>query len=98
MVVCHRCDVPDCVNPSHLFEGTQKENVADCHRKGRGLTGERHPQARMSEETARQILVMRSEARTLSEVAQRLGVSRTMVWQVVRGKSWKHLNREAAPC
>lgn len=41
LFVLHRCDVRDCVNPDHLFLGTQKDNILDCHRKGRGVSWNR---------------------------------------------------------
>jgi hypothetical protein len=37
MVVCHDCDRPDCVNPHHLFVGTQQDNVSDMRAKGRAM-------------------------------------------------------------
>lgn len=48
---CHRCDNPPCCNPSHLFRGTDGDNLADAHAKGRRdnvnyATGARHGRSR----------------------------------------------------
>lgn len=42
LVVCHRCDVPLCVNPDHLFLGTHADNMADRDSKGRQAKGDGH--------------------------------------------------------
>src|SRR2546425_428000 len=93
ILVCHRCDVRRCVNPGHLFSGSQKENVRDMFLKhrdpNRRQIGERHPSARLSFEKARQI---RGEAATgkysRTELGRMFSVSRRTVSSVLRGERW----------
>lgn len=46
LFLCHHCDTPRCVRPSHLFLGTAAENMQDAVRKGRMASGERWAEAR----------------------------------------------------
>lgn len=43
MVICHKCDTPDCVNPDHLFTGTQSDNIQDSVAKGRHSSVTQNP-------------------------------------------------------
>jgi len=88
MVICHTCDVTKCVNPSHLFEGTQRDNVADMRAKGRQVDphGER---ARLAKLTNEQALAIRSDTRPVHEVADEYGVTVSTIYRVWRRETWK---------
>src|ERR1700689_157693 len=64
--VCHHCDNRRCVNPDHLFVGTQAENIADMDRKGRrgNFKGEASPTARLTEAD---VLAIRADPRKQRE-------------------------------
>jgi len=56
MLVLHKCDNRKCVNPSHLFLGTYKDNIIDCIKKGRFIGGEKHYKAKLTTHSAHQIV------------------------------------------
>jgi hypothetical protein len=90
--VCHQCDIPQCVNPDHLFAGTQADNHADMWAKGRGVVrgmpGEAHPLCRLSKD---QILAIRADTRTQKQIAITHGISRSYVSEIKSRKKWKHV-------
>lgn len=93
--VCHACDNPPCCNPWHLFAGTAKDNAQDCISKGRFSKecGEDRYCAKLTEEDVRSIrrdYVPRANGGTLA-LAKRYGVSRTAIWNLLHGVSWKHV-------
>lgn len=87
LLVLHKCDVPACVNPDHLFLGTPRENVSDMYRKGRALVGERGPKPRLTDEMVREILSSPESSRQLE---RRFPVTSGMIRRIRRGVSWKH--------
>lgn len=87
LAVCHRCDVPSCVNPQHLFLGTPKENMGDASNKGRLVKGSRHLLAKITESDARAIA---SSSLSYAQLARQYGVSRTLIYRIKRGLAWIH--------
>mgnify|MGYP003543178892 FL=1 len=88
MSVCHRCDNPNCVNPAHLFVGTDGDNVRDASAKGRIQRGEKHYAAKLSEE---QVLAIRADLRSDRQVALGYEVSSSTVAHIRRDGSWPSL-------
>jgi hypothetical protein len=98
--ICHRCDNPICVNPNHLFPGTQSENMRDMWKKGRGRVfhhqGERNPASKLSESAVLEIIKMRTGGKKLSEMSKMFGVSKSNISSICRGKTWPHVLRSEA--
>lgn len=86
--VNHSCDNPVCVNPSHLWVGTQQENVADAKTKGRHPKGEEHLDHILTESQVLEILESNESQYAL---ARKYGVSRTTIQAIIEGRNWKHV-------
>lgn len=101
LCVLHRCDVPCCVNPKHLFLGTKADNSQDMVSKGRDgatrhpdslMRGERHCRAKLTESQIAEIRQRYSFRKvTCKQLAIEFGVSKSAIRFVVRGLSWKHV-------
>lgn len=91
MCVCHKCDVPGCVNPDHLFLGTNAENIRDRGDKGRSTCGSRCPRSKLTEESVAQIRMRRALGFSRRVVAMEFGVSTETIKLIDRGITWKHV-------
>lgn len=92
LVVCHRCDNPPCVNPAHLFVGTQRENNLDCLAKGRRRYVYHPSYRKLSPEKVAAIRATYNPKHvTLRELAEQYEVSIPMIHYVVKGISHKNL-------
>lgn len=93
MDLLHHCDNPPCVNPEHLFPGTQGDNNRDRSLKGRSARGERSPHAKITEAQAVEVLLSDKPSKIL---AAELGVHVTQINKIRRGAKWAHLQEVAA--
>ena len=89
--VLHRCDVPRCCNPDHLYVGTQQDNMRDRNVRGRQARGEKQGFARL---TAAAVLAIRSDPRENRLIAADYGLDRSWVSRLKNRKFWTHIQEE----
>jgi hypothetical protein len=97
--VLHRCDNPPCVNPAHLFLGTQIDNVRDMHAKGRAAelkraTGPDSPNALFTADQVREIWQLRSERYQTANIAALYGASSAALNQLFGRRVYREVTRD----
>lgn len=84
----HVCDNPRCINPNHLRAATHSENISDAYAKGRKSVaqGPNHPRFRLSAEQVDEAMLSHEPA---SALAERMGVSASVIYRLRNGVTWK---------
>lgn len=96
-LVCHKCDNPSCVNPTHLFLGTYSDNNNDTSDKGRHRSNPRigvdAKQSNLDENDVRRIRQLYAKGGiSQTELAEAYGVSQVAISCIVRRKTWTHID------
>ena len=95
MSILHHCDVPACVNPAHIFIGTQADNMADMAQKGRANggppSGEGNDNVKLTETKVRAIFNDRENGMSFRSIGKKYSISHTQAWRILNGESWAHI-------
>lgn len=89
--VCHKCDIPSCVNPDHLFLGTQLENMIDRSNKLRQARGNSIGVSKLTNSMVGEIKQLLAMGLLHKAVAKKFGVTRSVITKIKNGKIWQHL-------
>lgn len=91
LFVCHSCDNPKCINPKHLFLGTHKDNMKDCHNKKRYRQGDNHSKAVLTSATVKAMRAMRAKGTRYVAIARAFDVKYLTAYNAITGASWRHI-------
>jgi len=90
MFVLHKCDIKCCVNPSHLFAGTHKDNMADMVAKGRSTKGDRGSRKLSSNDVIKMRDLISAGVKQIT-LARDFNVSTSLVSLIKNNRSWRNI-------
>jgi len=94
LYVCHKCDNPTCVNPKHLFLGTQQDNMNDMIEKGRSIMcsfPNNRNSAKLTEKQVKEIRVLSRMGLTQTRLSIKYNISITQIYNIVNNKIWRNI-------
>ena len=89
--VLHHCDNPPCVNPGHLWLGTDADNVRDKVKKNRHCYGSLHYKAKIDESDVLVIRELRSASTSVKALSWFFEISEQTIYQVSQRRTWRHI-------
>lgn len=92
--VCHKCDNPSCVNPSHMFLGTQSDNSKDMVSKKRYAVGQAVGGALSEEDVLKIIEMYKTGLYKQRTLGRKFGVNASQISRIVNGRRWGHLSEK----
>ena len=91
LVIRHKCDNPNCINPEHLETGTIADNNLDSKKRGRNIKGSRHHATKFSEHDVKRIKSMLAIGLRGRDIAGEFEVHERVISDIKRGAKWKHV-------
>lgn len=91
MFACHTCDNPKCVNPSHLYWGTAKQNTHDMLNRNRQARGLKHGISKLTEDQVLAIKRSLMGGGMIYRLAKQYGVARATIQDIKKGVTWAHV-------
>jgi hypothetical protein len=88
LFVCHTCDTPSCCNPSHLFAGTNQDNVTDRNAKGRTSRATGMKKRKLNPQQVIEIRKMALQGHTATSLGKTYQISRQAISRILRGESY----------